>query len=115
MPSKPTSACPVCRRKHCTDPTHQPAFREAARKRAVAARQRATYRPYDDEERKRHVAMVKAHVAQYGWWCPGAEGHQAHEVAKGQLEVDHVIAVRDGGRYGPERVVCRAFNRGRKH
>jgi len=118
MAKRPHRACPVCRVLNCGIPSHDTESRERERKRVVAARQRAGYRPYSSAERREHERIIDAHVAAHGWWCPGAPDldHAPHLVAPNGLDVDHIIPVGAGGQRvgGPKRVLCRAMNRGRR-
>jgi hypothetical protein len=78
-----------------------------------AARQRKRNRRrtwYGPEWRRVAAAAVAAHVARYGWWCPGApdldhEPHVSHD-----LVVDH-IQPRSLAR--GVRVLCRSANSAR--
>jgi hypothetical protein len=78
-PSKPTRACPVCRRKNCTDPNH----------------------PLEkDREERARQQWVRA----YGWVCPGVSGErERHDVSRGQL-----TAVRANTTFLQYAVVCKA-------
>jgi len=72
---------------------------------------RATNLTRDTAERNRRAAVVAAHRAQYGDWCPGwqAPPHPATD-----LTADHIVAIAAGGHpSGPLQVLCRACN-GRK-
>lgn len=68
-------------------------------------------RPYTAAERDRRAAVVAAHRATYGDWCPGVPslGRDAH--ASSDLTADHVHAVGAGGsEAGPLEVLCRPCN-----
>ena len=91
MPSKPSGACPVCRRVGCT----------------LHRQQRI--RTY--QEQKAMAAVLKQWIAEHGYWCPGfeREAHESHD-----LTVDHIYPViRGGDPLGPMTVLCRSCN-GRK-
>jgi 5-methylcytosine-specific restriction protein A len=73
--------------------------------RAKAAR-RPAMRTYAETERRRQA--VAAHVAAFGWWCPGwrRPGHPSMD-----LTADHLDPPGAGGpEHGPLRVLCRACN-----
>jgi 5-methylcytosine-specific restriction protein A len=63
-------------------------------------------------EQQRRRATVAAHVATYGWWCPGWADRPAHYSE--DLTADHVHPVGAGGTEdGPLVVRCRLCNSAR--
>jgi 5-methylcytosine-specific restriction protein A len=59
-------------------------------------------------ERKRRAAVVAAHRAEYGDWCPGWQ-RPAHPST--DLTADHLLAVAAGGDEGGSlAVLCRSCN-----
>jgi len=107
VPTAPKPVCRRCRRRRCTCPPDQ------RPKRPTRVRKS---RPDDPVYRRLRDDLVRRHVAEYGWWCPGAPDlrHEPHRVHVGTLDVDHVNG--DHGDHRPEnlRVLCRTVNRGRK-
>jgi HNH endonuclease len=70
------------------------------------AQKERTRRP--KAERKRRQDLIAAHVALYGWVCPGY-GRPWH--ASQDLTADHVVPVaRGGSEEGTIRVLCRSCN-----
>jgi len=72
---------------------------------------RTTRNPlYDDPDWKRRSKReISAHVARFGWWCPGF-GVPAHPSR--DLTLDHIIP---GSLEGGTQVLCRACNTRRSH
>jgi 5-methylcytosine-specific restriction enzyme A len=62
---------------------------------------------YSYAEKQRRKAVVAAHVAKYGWVCPGY-GRMLHPSR--DLCADHLIPRVGGGEYGPLGVLCRSCN-----
>jgi hypothetical protein len=102
MPFSPRPVCPRCRRRHCTCPPLPTRVRKS--------------RPEDPAYRRLRDVLVKRHVEQFGWWCPGAPDlrHESHRVYALHLDVDHING--DHSDHRPEnlRILCRTVNRGRK-
>ena len=73
-------------------------------------RESPTYLQRDWDERKRREALVAAHRAKHGDWCPGwpTTGHEPHP--SDDLTAAHVVAVNNGGIDGETRVLCRSEN-----
>lgn len=110
MAKRPHRACPVCRVLNCGIPSHDTESRERERKRVVAARQRAGYRPYSSAERREqfpHVdlsiltdheaAIIQLHWAD-GWtWTRISRAFDCDEstVRYHYKRAIHVLASRD--------------------
>jgi 5-methylcytosine-specific restriction protein A len=65
-------------------------------------------RPVSYAEQQRRKAVVEAHRAEHGDWCPGwrRPGHEATD-----LTADHLVPVGAGGdEHGELGVLCRACN-----
>jgi hypothetical protein len=59
-------------------------------------------------ERLRRAAVVRAWIAEYGYWCPG---YLVRAHGSGDLTADHLDPVGAGGREdGPLSVLCRGCN-----
>ena len=100
----PLKQCLDCgklsRGPRCPDHTRQRAARQTQAKREV--------RPYTYAEKERRAASVRAHVAEFGWVCPGY-GVPAHPST--DLTADHPVAVAAGGSEAQVHVVmCRSCN-----
>ncbi|MDN3356068.1 HNH endonuclease [Actinomadura sp. DC4] len=73
---------------------------------------RRTRAGYGRNERRRRADLVRVHVEQYGWVCPGWQ-RDAHPST--DLTADHVNPRAAGGRIdGPLRVLCRSCNSARQ-
>ena len=101
MPVSPKPRCRVCGRIGCT--VH-------VRERGTSARSRG----FEGEARTARDRLMRQHLEQYGWWCPGAADlrHVAHYVRAGQLDVDHVNGDAADNAPANLRVLCRHVNRG---
>lgn len=108
MPFSPRPVCRRCRRRVCTCPPRPPRPPAPARVRKS--------RPYDQRYRRIRDELVRRHVSEYGWWCPGAPDlrHEPHRVHAGTLDVDHVNGDHSDNRPENLRILCRTMNRGRK-
>lgn len=65
---------------------------------------------YDTPEwRRRRKSDIAAHVARYGWWCPGyaRPGHPSRD-----LTDDHIVP---GSLEGGTQVLCRSCNTRKSH
>jgi 5-methylcytosine-specific restriction endonuclease McrA len=79
---------------------------------ALCVRHRSTEaRGYGTSWRMVRDAAVTAHVARYGWVCPGWQ-RPAHTVTPGQLTGDHRVPMRTGGTAQPGNVaiLCHSCN-----
>ena len=66
---------------------------------------------YNATHQRTSRALRAAHVARYGWWCPGeAEAEEAHE--SHDLVADHIVPGHPEMGY---RVVCRKLNQWYAH
>jgi 5-methylcytosine-specific restriction enzyme A len=104
MPPKP------CLQDGCRDLAYS-GSRCAGHQRLVERRKRARRPDYDHAERQRRARAVTAHVATFGYVCPGwrRPPHPSTD-----LTADHVYPVALGGpERGPLRVVCRKCNSAR--
>lgn len=104
--------CPRCRAVEC-----RCGYAEEQRARRVQRQMQR--RPYDHRERTLHAGIIARWVEANGWMCPGAAelDHKPHRVKPGQLDVDDIVPVSQGGdRHDPrnKRVLCRTVNRGRR-
>jgi 5-methylcytosine-specific restriction protein A len=64
-------------------------------------------RTHTEQTRRRQA--VTAHVATFGWWCPGGPGHPAHPSR--DLTAQHTGDVALGNpESGPLTVLCRSEN-----
>jgi 5-methylcytosine-specific restriction enzyme A len=99
VPFAPKSACPVCRKTNCADPTHSVRYLDAHRpKRRVD-----TW-----AERKAKAQAVAEWRDLHGDWCPGYD-RPSHPAA--DLTADHIVPVSKGGDLmGPFVVLCRSCN-----
>ena len=85
--------------------------------RHTRARNRTRRSPaYDDPEYRRHRRqMIKDHIAQHGWVCPGAPDldHEAHPCTT--LTIDHIVPRSRGGTNSRTnlRVLCETENKRR--
>ena len=109
---KVLTPCPRCRAVECR-------CGYAEEKRALRIQRQRERRPYDHRERTLHASIIARWVDQNGWLCPGCPelDHKPHRVKPGQLDVDDIVPVSQGGdRHDPrnKRVLCRAVNRGRR-
>lgn len=107
MPTRPKPACPVCRKLGCTDPAHKPVPWEHSTSRPTTER-----RPDYAKDQRRRKAVVDAHRAEFGNWCPRCNDRDYHADGKRVvLTADHVRSVADeGAEQGLLRVMCRRCN-----
>jgi ribosomal protein S27AE len=104
VPFKPKPPCRVCRRLHCTDPSHAPKPRQRGERRLA----RPEYNT--SQERRRRKAAVDAFLAEHGHTLPNgdviARCPECGEV-RARFIADHVTSIAEGGAEdGPLRVHC---------
>ena len=101
MPMMPDRACPKCRKRGCSDPSHKP--RDFAH-----MGPRRVPRDRSWKERKRRSDFIADHRNRYGNWCPVCGDQDVHADGKRvHLWADHITPVALGGdEHGPLRAMC---------
>jgi hypothetical protein len=109
--------CPRCRAVECVCGYVAERDRLKAERTKERGRRQREKRPYSAAERTLHASIIASHVEAHGWWCMGLPeiNHRPHAVRPGELDVDDIVPVIQGGDRMDQRnkrVLCRKVNRG---